>query len=214
MTAKPIKLFISVFFSLLTTSCVFTEALWRESSYDESFASFLISEDNKNLVIIGEKYHYVIKPSETLVNILKSSYKPNIQGHFDYFKVEANDNIKGTYSLTFNAIPSEATKEWLNANDFKVKEHKKLGDKFVFQGNISGVRYLPSESVNNTFSFNKAYSVSIYEEISTAGQAYRTALSPISVALDGTLAIGGMALFITACTGKRVTTGKGADNIC
>lgn len=197
MNKKLIVLLLIV--SLLFSSCA-TKSLWNNSYYQESIENFLISEDNKQLVILGEKYDYIFEIDEKLKEILTSKYKKNIIPVFDTFRLDEFNNIVGEYALFYEVkkyydfkTKKEVQKkeQWLKKHDFDISDRQFYFEKLVYKRKsvLKGKRYLSNKAIKSTNKFNNKYYINIDEGKFENNAAIRLTMTPITIAADGILTI-------------------------
>ena len=121
-------------------SCVTTDLMWADSTYSESIENFLISSDGEQLVIIGEKYHYIFPTEKKLTSILLSNEKKNIEPVFYNYRVQPDGIITGAYTLRYvykNKTPEN--NKWLEQNGFSYSKKNKNGQAIYIQrGSLQG----------------------------------------------------------------------------
>jgi hypothetical protein len=75
----------------------------------------------------------------------------------------------------------------------------------VLKGKLEG-KYYTAKGFDNASSFSRPYSITLVEDSSMPAPV-KVALTPITVAADGVLWIGGSLLLGLFCAGQTVTTG-------
>ena len=176
-----------------------TKAWMEDSKYDETLSTFLITADRKQLVVLGNKYHYIFEMPPGLATVLNAPYRPKIDTAFDDFEAHS-DTITGQYTMRLDdsdAPTGSDVRERALADGFK-----KDGAYLALEGKISGKRYLPNDVTPSSVpqAFNHPYHVKVTEKLGAVGKGAKLALSPITMAADGALGLLGFALFPIALT--------------
>ncbi|WP_321839835.1 hypothetical protein [Burkholderia cepacia] len=78
------------------TGC--TAMLFEDGRYEETVDRFLVSEDGKKFVVLGEKYHYIFDMPEHLGAVLASPYRKSINASLYEF-VAQGSKISGKFRL-------------------------------------------------------------------------------------------------------------------
>jgi len=68
-------------------SCTFTPMLYKTRPYVEEVSTILVSANNKNIIVLSPRYHYIIDAPPIIVNSLKSNYASKVKVQFDQFSV-------------------------------------------------------------------------------------------------------------------------------
>lgn len=176
-----------------------TKAWMKDSEYDETLSTFLITADGKQLVVLGQKYHYIFEMPPGLATVLTAPYRPKIHTAFNDFETHG-DAITGRYTMRLDypdAPTGSDVRERALADGFK-KDHGYL----TSEGTISGKRYLPNDVTPSSVpqAFNRPYHVTVTDKLTAVGHGAKLALSPIAMAADGALGLLGLALFPIALT--------------
>lgn len=201
------KIYMLLISFLLISCAPTTNYIWGKSTYKEKIGSFLVSKDGKNLVIVGEKYHYIFNLDNKLKNILISEKRKLLKPSFSYFTVDNENNIFGKYTLYYSNKDNNHQK-WFKKNGFKsyTKKNKKQY-KYSFSGHVKGKRYSTNKKINSSFNFNKTYSLEIEEPTSTLGYLGKLLATPITIAADGVLSVTGVKLFTAFMIPLAIVTG-------
>ena len=191
---------------LLLTSCSLTNKMWKDSRYEESISSFLITQNGGNLIIIGDKYHYIFPVTNRLKTILLSDKRQFITPRFYGFEIDRNNNISGKFYLNFSIKHQKDHITWLNNSGFIFKsKYSRSKKQYTFTDNIKGKRYSADKLINSRYKFKKPYSLSIREETTLLGKIGKILSTPITVAADGALFMGAMALIFVSYEAALVT---------
>ncbi|NTZ83310.1 5-formyltetrahydrofolate cyclo-ligase [Burkholderia metallica] len=176
-----------------------TKEWMKDSKYDETLSTFLITSDGKQLVVLGKRYHYIFEMPPGLATVLTAPYRPKLHTAFSDFEAHG-DKVTGHYTMMLDyadAPTGSDTRERALADGFK-----KDSGRLESEGTISGKRYLPNDVTPSAVpqAFNHAYGVTVTEKLSAVGKGAKLALSPITMAADGALGLLGLALFPIALT--------------
>lgn len=197
---KSINIITLLLLPFFIVSCTkATKALWSGHKYDERVGGFFITENADKLVVIGEQYHYVFKLDTGLRNILSSPKRKELKPKFRMFKVDDENRIKGSYTL-FYTNRDDSADEWLITKGFKKGGHHPGGVVYRFNGKLEGVRYAAGKSVTSQIKFSKDYFVKVEQPSSMLGTAGKVIATPVAIAADGVMTIGGTVMFIMFAT--------------
>ncbi|WP_227789492.1 MULTISPECIES: 5-formyltetrahydrofolate cyclo-ligase [unclassified Burkholderia] len=176
-----------------------TKEWMKDSKYDETLSTFLITSDGKQLVVLGKRYHYIFEMPPGLATVLTAPYRPKLRTAFDDFDARG-DTITGHYTMRLSHSDAPVGSDIRNravADGFKENSGH-----LESEGTISGKRYLPNDVTPSAVpqAFNHEYGVTVTEKLSAVGKGAKLALSPIAMAADGALGLLGIALFPIALT--------------
>ena len=198
---KILVLFAALSFLIFTGAC-FTPALHSgkpTKSYQEKVETFLMSEDKEQLIVIGEKYHYIFPTNDVLKFITQwPDKKQQVKASFSTFRVQLDQSLAGSYTLFIRdsrKLSPEAKQLLISKGFFDNKSSNTLR----YHGGLAGKRYLANEvRVPETLKLNKQYTIQIIENdtVSAGEVAKRIALTPLAVAADGLLILGGAPLLL------------------
>jgi hypothetical protein len=181
--------------ALLSVTGCLTKKLYEthETQYDETALSFLLTEDGSKLVVLGKKYHYIFDDfSPSLTHLLASPLRTVVEAELFNFLVRRDNVVTGHYELYLSKQASDEQRR--SAIDAGFVEPE-----LTLSGHLKGVRYSAKgfPSPPETQRFNRPYVVSITEETESK-LATKIMLTPITVAADGALILGGVALVLIA----------------
>ncbi len=181
--------------TLLSVTGCFTPMLYKTRIYDETGLSFLVSEDGSRLVVLGEKYHYIFDEiSPSLKQILLSPLNLRTVVVVDLRDFNVRDNVvTGNYSLWLSGLASDEQRKSAIDAGFVTPDLR-------VSGRLKGVRYSREgfPPTAHTQEFARKYVVSVREQPSTAATAAKILLTPVTVAADGALILGGLLLLLIA----------------
>ncbi|MDF2447238.1 MAG: hypothetical protein K0S46_2474 [Moraxellaceae bacterium] len=172
-----------------------TPMLYRHKpEYWEHFSSVMITEDRKKIVVFTKDFHYIVDCPAKISSILHSSFKEYYWAKFTEFHVSSLGSVKGTvwFGLLHDA-PPEAIEEAVKLGLIK------KGDDGAFtevELALEGTRYkangisapTPAQDVK---ALNRTYAIRISADRSAKELARNTLLTPITVAVDGSLVLVG-----------------------
>jgi hypothetical protein len=198
---KLLFLGITLFFALLITGCV-TSSLYKNSTethrnFVEEVSSFLITADGKQLIVVGKQYHYIFAAEdETLKFILTWPEKKRVKASFENFVINSNQAVSGMYTLTVAGqdLTAESNKLLVSKGFISNVSQKTL----VYHGALHGVRYLADKfTLPTTMQLNQRYSITMREDYPSASAVLgRILLTPLAMAADGILLVGGIPAFL------------------
>ena len=177
---------------VLPLSGCFTKRLHQNTSYWEKVGGVFISSDKKTLAIIGNRYHYLIDAPAAILAALDPALRSTItSADFHSFAVNGANELTGEVTLRANGQFTENQKQLALAAGFVITSPTNMTATVP----IKGTRYLakPLERISEE-KLNREYFVLINELPSIAEQGLRIAATPISIAADGAVTIGIIAL--------------------
>lgn len=184
----------------LALSACATPALFKESQadnvvyYDEHAQGFFVTADGKNLVVLGKDYHYVMDDLGNLPVLLKSSLKPRLQASFEYFSVSTENKVDGHVYLTITGDVSEIERKLLQDEKFQYDNYPGTWKKTY---HAHGTRYSAKgfETPTSIGKFNQSYTIRVAEHHSPGLKRAIILLTPVTLAVDGVLVLGGIVMF-------------------
>ncbi|AOR70701.1 hypothetical protein BBJ41_24560 [Burkholderia stabilis] len=176
--------------SVALSGC-FTPKLYKDDAYSEKVSGFMITQDGKKLVVLGTRYHYIFDLPAQLRPVLLSGYRKSLHTTFAGFHASGG-SITGHYRIVLKNA-SDNDRQAASADGFTVEPAG-----LVLEGDIDGKRYstegFAEKDKGTTQPFNQPYSVYIRESPSVVGMGLRILATPITVAADGVLVLGGIVL--------------------
>ncbi|MCM3604806.1 hypothetical protein [Cupriavidus pauculus] len=170
-----------------------TQELFADKQYQEEVSSFMMTADRRKLIVLGKQHHYVLDMPRQLETVLTSSFRPKVEASFSNFKA-TGDEISGSYSLRLpNPVAVEDERAAAAAGFERTRDGAML-----LEGGLSGCRYDAREFSASAQSqqFNKAYSISITEQLTAGETVARLPLTPLTAAVDGTMFLASVPLVI------------------
>ena len=184
--------------SSLALSGCFTPALYEnhDETYIEHVSAFLITKDGKKLVVLGERYHYIFDLPDKLRPVLTASYRKSLHTSFSSFHVDGGD-VTGNYDTVLSKDASADERQAAAADGVIARR-----DQLRLGGNIAGKRYSTEgftlKPDGAAQAFNERYTVGIDEAPSAFAKGLRILATPVTVAADGVLVLGGILLLPVA----------------
>lgn len=168
------------------TGCL-TSSLYEDKTkrYQETIASVFVSKDEKNIVVIGEYYHYIFDAPKPVMDTLNGSFQKSVKATFQNFRLDSNNTITGEYMLRMNANSDQSHRQAA----LKAGYNSLPDNTLVYRGKLKGKRYgdgglqLPVTKKQ----LNNFYRISITVPDNTLMK--KVLLTPITVAADGVLFI-------------------------
>lgn len=180
---------------LFSSSCV-TKYLWGDKSYQERITQFLVGEDGRYVVMLGQ-YHYVFTDNSGLfakILRLKQTDLLTVNADKTYIKLFGDNELKGyvTFDGPFNALPIEDI-GMLTALGYRPDRNDLVSIKINLQGRRYTQKYLGAAAAVQS---NNVFDVKInYNDSSAAKDIGKAAITPIAIGLDAVLLIGKIVVF-------------------
>ena len=105
---RSLLLIVAILSGILNLVGCMHRQLNENEKYVETFESFYLTADQKQIAIVGKRYHYVFNAPAEVLNALKSDLHPIMDAAFLGFSVAVDQNIKGTYKIYIDTVESRA----------------------------------------------------------------------------------------------------------
>ena len=187
---------------VLQASCA-TQALNSKYSYTpEHIGGFYITADEKTLAVIGEKYHYLFPLRADLKYVLGWNERSKIRASFGAFELLPEGKVAGSYSLLVAAKDiDEDTRNVLRGVGFTESKGELRLD-----GKLVGSYFQPADT-GPLEHFSHPYPVTLKRDTELP-TAVRVPLTPVAIAADGAMYIGGAVLLSLYCGGSSIAGKK------
>ena len=190
-----VKRLIFIWLLLILNNCTLTQKIWGLNDYQENFKHFLVDPKDGFVVFLTENYHYVFSDNNNLIkNILfwqnrKILY---IDSDNSIIKIEKNNKFSGDIVVrSFGKNLSFENKKFLYENGFKQNN-----EEWFLKLEIHGTRYLADENIKGYLpQLDLNYKIKIAQPLSLKSKFIAITLSPITISIDGVMAIGKILLF-------------------
>ncbi len=184
---RSLHLLITVLLSIIASGCLTSELYQlKKESFNEELTGFLITQDQKQVVLVGQRYHYIFPMDNTVKNTLQWSNRSKLRATNLHFVISKNNIINGTFLLKSenDAVLSDNDKAFLLTNHFKIR----TDGVYYFAGKLSQGTVYESGSFKlpEAQAFKKPYYLNISYDYATTGQTLTKILvTPLAVAGDG-----------------------------
>ena len=185
---------------LVLSSCTqTTKGAWEKPFYTDEITQFLISEDAKKVVFVGDEYHYIFATTQPLIDVLTWKERKSLKASFpDKFKLNGNNEIVGKIVIRSDFSTDKKKNTWLEEHGFK-RLTNPYYDMYILPIDISGERFLSNGvEIKQGSNLNQTYKVKIETDRTLASTLSSIALTPIAVTFDGVATIGLASLFVVA----------------
>lgn len=179
-----------------------TRSLFENREYKENISSILVTSDGSKLVFVSDEYHYIFQSPQLLTDTFGASFYRSVRADFNQFYVSRSNGVSGSLDLILPADAPDADRAAAAASGFKCQH---WGDREVCRVEVqmTGRRYaadgvLPT---GKSQALNQSYSVYVSAD---EGAGAKVLLTPVTVAADGVLLVGGAALMMVAVVGLTV----------
>lgn len=199
---KKIFILTLILFIAIMSSIGCTSLLWQKKvvndNYNELVDGFFVNQEKSKIVILGQKYHYILSMNEEFLFCLQH-YKDNgIIFHLDQGKYSVrHDEV--TVALSIEIDKTKASDEVLRwAEHYALSRQNKIeydvASSYIINFNIAGKRYFSDPKVNEKLKiFQQPITLKVkgwnYEKETFSSVTYKVVMTPFAVALDiiGTL---------------------------
>ena len=147
----------------------------------------------KQLVVIGDQYHYVFDAPPALVKATTGDLHEFVFAAIPPLNLDDDEKISGSCYLVLKAdSPTQAISD---AKAIGFKENGWRGQ-VSYEAHLKGGRYKAVDKLemNQQVTLNKTYKIEVYLPGPPTQSYARLALTPITVAADGVLLIGSIPL--------------------
>ena len=193
---------VSTAIALFVTGCTtraFGPAGRADASYQEYIDTVLMSQDGKNVVVVGKEYDYIFSDASDLSRLIKSDVHPYLSAEFGGFSVVPGNRVSGTLKLNLTSTDASVIQK-ATALGFHSSSTKKL----QVQLPLHGIRYRknPEVKVGESYKLNRSYSVQVF--LPKKVDVGETMMTPLKVAGAGAMMLlfGVPLLVMTALTGN------------
>lgn len=172
-----------------------TNNLFKPETYTETFSTIYLTTDDKKLIVITPKYHYVFDISYALLVSLKTELHSAVTGYLGDMQVDGENRATIDVTLTVDDKATALQRGMATAAGFTTQG--KRDPRPTYSQTLTGVRYLAGnfQPPANALNLNKSYSVKVHAQLTKGQKAGRMLLSPITLTADGVMMLGNAALF-------------------
>ena len=157
-------------------------------------SSFLISQDQKTLIVIGQEYHYFLNLTPQIKGILQHPARPQMDASFPELQLNPDHVVVGQYRLQiptakWDALPID---QQTSLRQLGFAPAGNLGY-YLLTGKLSGKRYgAQGFKLPTTMStFNQPYYVQLrYTYVPLSKTADKILTTPLAVTADGLMIVG------------------------
>ena len=176
-----------------------TRGAWEKPFYTDEITQFLISEDAKKVVFVGDGYHYIFAATQPLVDALQWTGRKSLKASFpEKFKLNGNNEIVGKIRISSDFSADKEQNRWLEKHGFE-RHTNPYFDTYVLYIDISGERFLSNGvEIKQRSNLNQTYKVKIETDRTMLSTLGSIALTPVAVAFDRVATIGMVSLFVIA----------------
>ncbi|UHQ54145.1 hypothetical protein [Microbulbifer sp. YPW16] len=163
-----------------------------------------MTQDERKMVVVGEQYHYIFQVPETMQALLRSPVKDSLYVSFKPFLMDGEE-IAGSVSFVLKKeklVEKDGKSVFVEVDslDSLKAEAVEIGfNKPAYRLNVDlkGRRYQATDLSSADLKkeeLTKEYRIEVEDNLSVGKKAARTILSPVTVTVDGALAIGALPL--------------------
>ena len=133
-------------------------------NFDERIVQFMMKTDDKSFIIIGEKYHYIIKPDkqlEYLIQNLNEAYKFGIEKGSYTISIDGSATAYFSVDIDIKNSSKDFVIWALNNRAFKIGDENNL--RLIME--MKGKFYLPNEELNKVIpKLDKEFNIKVKKE--------------------------------------------------
>lgn len=196
---------IALLLCLAQLGCVTSS--WMEDQYSkDTIRSFTVTGDGSELVVLGDKYHYFFPSSSALLKLLTWEGRALLEANLNHTFSADGDKVKGALYLSARVASLDAAQRafLLRAGFREVETQGMLYERV----DLEGRRYSAvGVQVPDDVAFARPYEVEIREVTPPGKYAAKLLATPVTVAADGALIVGGFAVLLVFCTATMVVDG-------
>jgi hypothetical protein len=201
---ESIKLMVGLLVGGLVSGCAvmhetadpkLTNNMFKADTYTEVFSTIYLSTDDKKLVVMTPRYHYIFDVSYPLLVALKTELHSSITGYLGDMHIDGENRATINVTLTVDDKATALQRGMATAAGFTTQG--KRDPRPTYSQALIGVRYLagnfqpPATALN----LNKSYSVKVHAQLREGQKASRILLTPITLTADGVMMLGNAVLF-------------------
>ena len=164
----------------------------------ETISNFLITQDQKTLIVVGQENHFFLHLTPQIKAILQHPARPKMKAAFKSLKIYRTQTITGYYYIQ---VMLDQWQQLPRSQQISLQQlgFQYVSDKnsYVLTGQLSGKRYhaggfkLPP----HFSSFNKPYEISLsYQYQSLAQIAEKASITPLTIVGDSVFIAGTIAV--------------------
>lgn len=195
-----------VIMAFLGTGCL-TKSLWETKGNYETYQekdtirSFMMTQDQKTVVFLGDHYHYVFNNYEQVQQLLSQRTDPNIKFLFDQgnYQILNETQISVAFPVSVDNNASASMQAWAKEERFVAQNNgtwKRTfylgGTRYLADANVTQKGAMLSKPLELTFEGKRQANVTAAQ---TVGKILMT---PVAIAGDGALVLGGVAILVIA----------------
>jgi hypothetical protein len=201
-----VKRLIALLLCITQLGCV--TSFWMRDRYSkDTIRSFTVTGDGSELVVLGDKYHYFFPSSAPLLKVLTWEGRAVLEADFDHTFSADRDKVKGTLYLSARIDRlDEVQRAFLLQAGFRESESSRTS--LYKRFDLEGRRYSAAGvHVPDDIAFAQPYEVYVLEVTPPEMFAAKLLATPVTVAADGALIVGGIALVIVVATAAVLVEG-------
>ena len=194
-----VKRLIALLLCITQLGCV--TLYWMHDGYSQdTIRSFTVTGDGSELVVLGDSNHYFFPASSALLKVLTWEGRKMLQADLGYSFSADRDKVTGTLNLSAKtASLDDAQRAFLLQAGFMELQYpdRVLQKRF----DLEGRRYSSAGvHVPDDIAFARPYEVRIREVTPPGKYVAKLLATPVTVAADGALIVGGAAVLVVFCT--------------
>ncbi|MBU6139967.1 MAG: hypothetical protein KGP29_00215 [Proteobacteria bacterium] len=186
------KKFLLTLLLVTISSCALTSAMWNKK-YNDTIRNFFVSADGKYIAFLGQNFHYVLSDDSNILKLILSWNGRSaifINTEKTELRLDRNNNISGDVVIECFESKTLLKEDRVLLTSLGFRRNNYNGE-LTLRLKISGKRYLPrSDVVYGVSSLRRFYVISIKQGRGVGASIAMTALTPITVTVDGVILLG------------------------
>mgnify|MGYP000258143333 CR=1 FL=1 len=170
----------------------------RYDTFSETISSFLMTQDQKTLIVIGAKNHFFLNLTPKFKSILQHPARNRMQAEFDGLKIYRDQTIIGKYQVKINADQWQTLPYTQQMNLQQLGfEYSENSRSYILRDQLSGKRYSAGgfKLPPHLSTFNKPYHISVSYAYAPTGRIVEHILTtPLGLVGDSILVAGVIAV--------------------
>ncbi len=168
--------------------------------HTDRVSQFLITQDQKTLIALGQQHHYFLALTPKMKRILQHPARHLMHARFADFDLQRNQHLQGSFVVSISesaylSLPLD------QQQSLKQIGFSNISHQYTANGELTGQRYsaLGFHAPSSLQAFNNPYNIRVKYQYDTLGKTVDRLIStPLAVTADGVLVVGVAAAAVIA----------------